>query len=135
MKNCVFWDVTTCGSCKNRRFGGHAKMGRLLLNWRPGNHENVCERSAEHRVLLLAFYSLATVVTKSIPFGVCRREVRDMSTGLMVHSLWQADHRVPSVFTLIYFSIYYSNLKMKEKISSETSDDFERTTRVYSRRS
>jgi hypothetical protein len=22
MKNCVFWDVTRCGSCKNRRFGG-----------------------------------------------------------------------------------------------------------------
>jgi hypothetical protein len=22
MKNDVFWDVTPCGSCKNRRFGG-----------------------------------------------------------------------------------------------------------------
>jgi hypothetical protein len=22
MNNGVFWDVTTCGSCKNRRFGG-----------------------------------------------------------------------------------------------------------------
>jgi hypothetical protein len=22
MKNGVFWDVTSCGSCKNRRFGG-----------------------------------------------------------------------------------------------------------------
>jgi hypothetical protein len=22
MKNCVFWDVTPCGSCNNRRFGG-----------------------------------------------------------------------------------------------------------------
>jgi hypothetical protein len=22
VKNAVFWDVTTCGSCKNRRFGG-----------------------------------------------------------------------------------------------------------------
>jgi hypothetical protein len=22
MKNCVFWVVTPCGSCKNRRFGG-----------------------------------------------------------------------------------------------------------------
>jgi hypothetical protein len=21
-KNCVFWDVKPCGSCKNRRFGG-----------------------------------------------------------------------------------------------------------------
>jgi hypothetical protein len=24
MKNGVFWDVTPCGSCKNRRFGGTA---------------------------------------------------------------------------------------------------------------
>jgi hypothetical protein len=22
MKNALFWDVTSCGSCKNRRFGG-----------------------------------------------------------------------------------------------------------------
>jgi hypothetical protein len=22
IKNCVFWEVTPCGSCKNRRFGG-----------------------------------------------------------------------------------------------------------------
>jgi hypothetical protein len=22
LKNVVFWDVTPCGSCKNRRFGG-----------------------------------------------------------------------------------------------------------------
>jgi hypothetical protein len=22
MKNGIFWDVTLCGSCKNRRFGG-----------------------------------------------------------------------------------------------------------------
>jgi hypothetical protein len=22
MKNAVFWDVTPCASCKNRRFGG-----------------------------------------------------------------------------------------------------------------
>jgi hypothetical protein len=28
LKNCVFWDVTPCGSCKNRRFGG---TWRLLL--------------------------------------------------------------------------------------------------------
>jgi E3 ubiquitin-protein ligase DOA10 len=29
MKNGVFWDVTPCGSCKNRRFGGtqHLKVG------------------------------------------------------------------------------------------------------------
>jgi positive regulator of sigma E activity len=28
MNNGVFWDVTSCGSCKNRRFGG----ARVLRN-------------------------------------------------------------------------------------------------------
>jgi hypothetical protein len=26
MKNDVFWDVTTCGSCKLRRFGGTYRL-------------------------------------------------------------------------------------------------------------
>jgi hypothetical protein len=26
MKNCVFWDVTPCGSCENRRFGGTCRF-------------------------------------------------------------------------------------------------------------
>jgi hypothetical protein len=26
MKNGVFWDVTPCGSCKNRRFGGTYRL-------------------------------------------------------------------------------------------------------------
>jgi hypothetical protein len=25
-KNAVFWDVTPCGSCKNRRFGGRYRL-------------------------------------------------------------------------------------------------------------
>jgi hypothetical protein len=32
MKNGVFWDVTLCGSCKNRHFGGTFRsMHRLLV--------------------------------------------------------------------------------------------------------
>jgi hypothetical protein len=26
MKNAVFWDVTTCGSCKNRLFAGKYRL-------------------------------------------------------------------------------------------------------------
>jgi hypothetical protein len=29
MKNAVFWDVTPCGSCKNRRFGGTYPLHHL----------------------------------------------------------------------------------------------------------
>jgi hypothetical protein len=25
-KNAIFWDVTPCGSCKNRRFGGTQRL-------------------------------------------------------------------------------------------------------------
>jgi hypothetical protein len=34
MENAVFWDVTPCGSCKNRRFGGtchHSDGGDTFL--------------------------------------------------------------------------------------------------------
>jgi hypothetical protein len=31
MKNGVFWDVTRCGSCKNRRFGGTWRLVRRFL--------------------------------------------------------------------------------------------------------
>jgi hypothetical protein len=27
MKNAMFWDVTPCGSCENRRFGGTSNIG------------------------------------------------------------------------------------------------------------
>jgi hypothetical protein len=39
MKNVVFWDVTPCGSCKNRRFGGTCRLDKLggksvsVLDW------------------------------------------------------------------------------------------------------
>jgi hypothetical protein len=37
MKNGVFWDVTQCGSCKNRRFGGTLRLlhqGEILRSVR-----------------------------------------------------------------------------------------------------
>jgi hypothetical protein len=34
MKNDIFWDVTPCGSCKNRRFGG---TYRIHLQGRRNN--------------------------------------------------------------------------------------------------
>jgi hypothetical protein len=46
LKNCVFWDVTPCGSCKNRRFGGSYRLHQqgdksgwtrnsVSCNWQP----------------------------------------------------------------------------------------------------
>jgi hypothetical protein len=36
MKNAVFWDVTSCGSCKNGRFGGTSRL-RLVRELRRMN--------------------------------------------------------------------------------------------------
>jgi hypothetical protein len=39
MKNCVFWDVTPCGSCKNRRFGGtYGLLHQGDKNWWTRNN-------------------------------------------------------------------------------------------------
>jgi hypothetical protein len=39
MKNGVFWDVTSCGSCKNRRFGGTQRLHlQGHKNRRTGNN-------------------------------------------------------------------------------------------------
>jgi hypothetical protein len=32
MKNGVFWDVTPCGSCKDRRFDPEDRTGKILRN-------------------------------------------------------------------------------------------------------
>jgi hypothetical protein len=40
MKNVVFWDVTPCGCCKNRRFGGKYRL----------NHQGDKNRRAGHNV-------------------------------------------------------------------------------------
>jgi hypothetical protein len=31
MKNVVFWDITLCASCKNRRFGGTLRLHSILV--------------------------------------------------------------------------------------------------------
>jgi hypothetical protein len=38
MKNVVFWDVTSCGSCTNRRFGGRYRLYHDDKNRRARNN-------------------------------------------------------------------------------------------------
>jgi hypothetical protein len=37
MKNCVFWDVTPCCSCKNRRFGGTLRASVTSYGYIPSS--------------------------------------------------------------------------------------------------
>jgi hypothetical protein len=42
MKNAVFWNVTPCGSCKNRRFGGMCSLHHLCgKNQRAKNDASI----------------------------------------------------------------------------------------------
>jgi hypothetical protein len=46
MKNVVFWDVTPCGSCKNRRFGGkYVFKGATRRNIQEDGIHHVMRRS------------------------------------------------------------------------------------------
>jgi hypothetical protein len=46
MKNAVFWDVTPCGSCKNKRIGGTFRLHHQGdKNWRARNNVNSNQRT------------------------------------------------------------------------------------------
>jgi hypothetical protein len=54
MKNAVFWDVTACGSCKNRSFGGTSVLARARCSipeddiLHSHRHENQKSYSVTH---------------------------------------------------------------------------------------
>jgi hypothetical protein len=74
MKNAVFWDVTQCISCNNRRFGG---MYRL-------QHQGEILRSVLH---LLA---TANVVPSSlIIFTLMTEAIRSSETSVITRATWR----------------------------------------------
>jgi hypothetical protein len=47
MKNAVIWDVKSCGSCKNRSFGGNSRFHHQgVKNWR--DRKNVLGNYQKH---------------------------------------------------------------------------------------
>jgi hypothetical protein len=73
MKNVVFWDVTSCDSCKNRRFGG-----RYWLY-----HQGDKKRLAKNDILLVTanvprslIHSLMMEVIRSSETSVLTRATR-----------------------------------------------------------
>jgi hypothetical protein len=63
MKNGVFWDVTPCGSCKNRRFGG---TYRVTVGWRARNVTVNCNRSTQHAADIPSLPILVTLMMEAI---------------------------------------------------------------------
>jgi cytidine deaminase len=66
MKNGVFWDVTPCGSCKNRRFGG---------TWRL-HYQSDKNRGTRNNVVRFEFSTAVTmksgVFWDVMPCGSCK---------------------------------------------------------------
>jgi hypothetical protein len=60
MKNAVFWDVTPCGSCKNRRFGG---TYHIIMTTRIGELETTLAVISNRSMLMMeAIRSSETLV-------------------------------------------------------------------------
>jgi hypothetical protein len=56
MKNAVYWDVTACGSCKNRRFKGVYRF----------HHQFVFVRSVLWLLVTARFLILSTLMMEAI---------------------------------------------------------------------
>jgi hypothetical protein len=52
MKNAVFWEVTLCGSCKNRRFGGTWRLHHQgdKNRWLSSSEMSVLTRATWHNI-------------------------------------------------------------------------------------
>jgi hypothetical protein len=62
LKNGVFWDVTPCGSCKNRRFGG---IWRLLKSYNCQFVLKFLEVSFYfHHVVVSTFFKVSSTVDR-----------------------------------------------------------------------
>jgi hypothetical protein len=56
MKNAVFWDVTECGSCKNKRFGGKHRI----------HHQGDKNRCVRNNVIIFLLSALRFLVTANV---------------------------------------------------------------------
>jgi hypothetical protein len=52
MKNRLFWDVTPCGSCKNRRFGGTSSpiLVTLMMEAQSSSETSVITRATRRNI-------------------------------------------------------------------------------------
>jgi hypothetical protein len=86
MKNDVFWNVTSCGSCKNRRFGGtyrHHHQGHKTLWTRNNVSSN--QVTVSHLVFLRSMRRLvvmANVVPSSPILVILMMEARSSSENV-----------------------------------------------------
>jgi hypothetical protein len=63
MKNGVFWDVTLCGSCKNRRFSGTWRLGELGTTLAVTSNQRTLQRNTKWYLVFGTWYFFAACVS------------------------------------------------------------------------
>jgi hypothetical protein len=81
MKNYVFWDVTPCVSCKNRRFGG-AKFLRNVGSYKSDTAQHPRRRHSSFPIHQLSYHS-----TLKPCFGLVHKWVRINSDTVMLNDV------------------------------------------------
>jgi hypothetical protein len=71
MKNAVLWDVTPCGSCKNRRFGGALVLSRATRH--NISEDGILQRSQKFHMERFNLKKLNGVVSMRISKFQVRR--------------------------------------------------------------
>jgi hypothetical protein len=96
MKNGVFWVVTPCGSCKNRRFGGSYRLlhqGDKNLWTRNNASSNQQPAHAAHLVFIRSVYRLLVTINV-LPSS-------PIFHTLMKEALSSSETSVPTIATLL----------------------------------
>jgi hypothetical protein len=159
IKSTIFWDITRCSLLKvNRRFGGAYRLhlrGRKsrtlsLTHQFPAQHTLIllpvsfldqqnCHISWPHKLVFLSPIGSLGGRVRSLAVSFCSTvSQRELSSSLpfpsdSLHNPKFPVSRLlcfPPAFMLVSFSAY-STLKMEMIRTSETSVDFQRSTRRY----
>jgi hypothetical protein len=96
MKNAVFWDVTSCGCCKNRRFGG-----TLCLHHQSDKNRGARNNISSVRWLLVA----ANIPSSPILVTLVMEMPRSSETLVLTRATWR---NIPED-TILLISQFLSN--------------------------
>jgi hypothetical protein len=94
MKNAVFWDVTTCGSCKNRRFGGMYRLHYQGKNTERSQNNISSNKYPVYGMFLVKWlfvrFYVFTAVTTPILIILMKEALRSSGTSVLTRAMWRS---------------------------------------------